>query len=176
MDTEEHCKEVYAYYGLAMYRAQCVEQSISQLIVFFDFFKRHVPSYSSAENWENDIDRFDELLSAKTMGQLNKHLISLEVIDAEIASLLKTALLKRNRLAHRFFVDFAIDFVSSPGRDKMIGELEADIELFNTVEEILNPITYKLCEKYGLTEERLDEIKAQLLDEADSDLDSNHSN
>lgn len=34
MNTSEHCKEVYAYFGLAMYRAQCVEQSIVQLLIF----------------------------------------------------------------------------------------------------------------------------------------------
>lgn len=38
MEESEHVKEVYAHYGLAMYLAQCVEQSLIQLLVFHEFF------------------------------------------------------------------------------------------------------------------------------------------
>lgn len=167
MDESEHCKEVYAHHGLAMFRAQCVEQSISQLLVFFYFFRKNVPHYTTIEKWEEDIDAYDESLSAKTMGQLLKQLSSLKAVDALLEPLLREALAKRNHLAHRFFVDHALNFVSSTGRDRMISELEAATELFNKVENTLNPITLSLCEKYGLTQEKLKEIEQALFAEAD---------
>ena len=170
MDESDHCKEVYAHHGLAMYRAQCVEQSISQLLVLFDFFRKNVPQYTTIEKWEEDIDAYDESLSAKTMGQLVKQLSSLKAVDASLEPLLREALVMRNHLAHRFFVDHALNFVSSNGRNHMIHDLEVARELFNKVENILNPITYSLCEKYGLTQEKLKEIECDLFAGAGGDL------
>ena len=51
----------------------------------------------------------------------------------------------------------------------MIKELEDNSELFVSVENTLNPVTYKLCEKYGLTQEKLKEIECQLFEQAKSD-------
>lgn len=170
MDTSEHCKEVYAYFGLSMYRASCVEQSIIQLIVFYDFFSKHAPNFKSKEQWESDFDKFDEEMSFKTMGRLVKHLTGIKAISAEIEENLQKALSKRNWLAHRFFVDHALNFVSAAGREIMINELQQCYELFNEIESILEPITISLMNKYGLTEEFLEKAKNELFEEAKSDL------
>lgn len=170
MDESEQCKEVYAWHGLAMYRAQCVEQSIIQLLVFFDFFCKQVPQYTTVEKWEQEFDKFDQTVSAKTMGQLVKNLVNIGAVDGSIEGLLRDALAVRNRLAHRFFVEHALSFVSSNGRGKMIEELEAAKALFDKVEDVLNPITYQLCEKYGLTQDKLKEVERQLFAEASGDL------
>jgi len=171
VDRSEHCKDVYAHAGLALYRAQCVEQSIVQLLIFFDFFHRNVSTYTSQSDWEANLDTYDEALSKKTMGQLIKNLMALGAIDKSIEASLGDALSKRNYLAHRFFVDHALNFVSANGRDHMISELEAITEYFNNVEAVLNPITEKLCEKYGLTPEKLYEIALELFAQANGDLD-----
>ena len=52
----------------------------------------------------------------------------------------------------------------------MIEELEAAKALFDKVEDVLNPITYQLCEKYGLTQDKLKEVERQLFAEASGDL------
>jgi len=159
MDTSEHCKEVYAYFGLAMYRAQCVEKSIVQLLIFLDFFKENAPKFSTSEKWEEDFDRFDEMLSKKTMGNLLSSIKKLSVLDDDIENTLSLALKKRNWLAHAYFVDHALDFINESGRNKMITELEKVIELFNLVENILQPISSSAALKYGLTDEILEKIK-----------------
>lgn len=170
MDTSEQCKEVYAHYGLAMFRAQCVEQSIIQLLIFFDFFPEKVPHYTSKEQWEMDFDSFTGDLSSKTMGQLINKLHDVNAIDADGDSKLRDALKKRNWLAHSFFVDHALTFLSEEGRLKIVTELEACTSHFGEVEDMLNPITYRLCEKYGLTKEKLREIELQMFTEANGDL------
>jgi hypothetical protein len=166
----EHCKEVYAHFGLAMYRAQCVEQSIIQLLIFADFFPTNLPKYKTTEQWEKDFDKYDELLSSKTMGQLLKYLNNLSAVDSTIEALLKKALNQRNWLAHSFFVDHALSFLSSNGRDKMIQELEESRELFNIVENILSPIKHSLFEKYGLTQEKCQEMERDLFRDANGDI------
>jgi hypothetical protein len=171
MDKSEHCKEVYARHGLAMYRAQCVEQSITQLLIYFDFFAKQVPLFQSKEQWLKEFDSFDQMMSAKTMGQLVVKLVGVGAVDPSIENLLRDALKARNFLAHRFFVDFAMDFLSESGRNKMILDLERKTTLFDEVEAVLNPITYDLCAKYGLTQEKLKEIEQHLFKEAKGDLD-----
>lgn len=166
MDTSEHCKEVYAYFGLAMYRAQCVEQSIVQLLIFFDFFIKNVPTFSTRDTWEEGFDRFDKELSVKTMGQLIKLIRKLDVLDKDIEDILSTVLKKRNWLAHSFFVEHALDFISEKGRNNMIKELNNSIALFNSIEDILKPISHNAALKYGLTEDVLNEIEREMHDSA----------
>ncbi|OOX38251.1 hypothetical protein BJL83_23530 [Vibrio parahaemolyticus] len=60
--------------------------------------------------------------------------------------------------------------MNESGRNKMITGLEKSIELFNQVEDILNPITMSVAAKYGLTEEVLENIQKQALEEAKTDL------
>ncbi|MFW1480277.1 hypothetical protein ACEWA0_22800, partial [Vibrio parahaemolyticus] len=103
MDKTEHCKEVYAYYGLAMYRAQCVEQSIIQLLIFCDLYEREAKSKHTQEEWEAKFDSFDQEVSDKTMGRLIGHLKSLNVLQSTTESLLAKALKERNFLAHSYF-------------------------------------------------------------------------
>ncbi|MFW0765527.1 hypothetical protein ACN0IV_06740 [Trabulsiella odontotermitis] len=169
MDTSEHCKEVYAYFGLAMYRAQCVEQSIVQLLIFFDFFTTNVPTFTTHDKWEVEFDKFDKVLSEKTMGQLLGLIRKLELLDSNIEVMLSTTLKKRNWLAHSFFVDHAVDFINKNGRDQMIKELNDSIELFNSVEDILYPIGRNAALKYGLTDELLDKIQSELCKSTTSD-------
>lgn len=170
MDTSEHCKEVYAHFGLAMYRAQCVEQSIAGLITFFHFFPENLSKVTSQEEWEKSYDNFDGAISAKTMGQLVRFLADLGAVDSAIETNLRIALTKRNWLAHRFFVDHASNFVSEAGRGRMIVELQGCWELFNEIEDVLNPITYSLCENYGLTKERLEATEREMFERANGDL------
>ncbi|MCW4831047.1 hypothetical protein [Enterobacter hormaechei] len=162
MNKSEHCKEVYAYFGLAMFRAQCVEQSIIQLLIFLVFFKENATKISSIEKWELDFDNFDKTMSKKTMGHLLSALRDLGVLNEIIESTLSKALIKRNWLAHGYFADRAIEFLNERGRNQMIDELEGIIELFNLAEDLLQPISNKLALQYGLTNEKLEEIKNEI--------------
>lgn len=162
MDTSEHCKEVYAYFGLAMYRAQCVEQSLIQLLIFFDFFEKRASTFSSPELWEKEFDRFDKGLSEKTMGRLLKHISLLGILDKEAESMLLLALNKRNWLAHHFFVHHAMAFVSDAGRCGMIEELNELIDVFNAVEDILQPLSSNAASRYGITDEVVEKMMSEI--------------
>ncbi|HCG8518957.1 TPA: hypothetical protein NJ569_004495, partial [Vibrio parahaemolyticus] len=122
------------------------------------------------EEWEAKFDSFDQEVSDKTMGRLIGHLKSLNVLQSTTESLLAKALKERNFLAHSYFQAKAMDFMNESGRNKMITGLEKSIELFNQVEDILNPITMSVAAKYGLTEEVLENIQKQALEEAKTDL------
>ena len=166
MDRGEHSKEVYAYFGLALYRAQCVEQSIIQLLIFGDFFPTEVPKFKSRIEWETRYDAFETKLLSRTMGQLLKILKKHNIVDVAFNTQLELALKRRNYLAHSYFVEHAQDFISFSGRKAMIQELEKDIELFDNVEDFLNPITMKFASDYGLSEEKFNNYFDELLNNA----------
>ncbi|HTF83692.1 MAG TPA: hypothetical protein VL987_03860 [Cellvibrio sp.] len=164
--TSEECKDVYAHFGLAMYLAQCVEQSIIQLLIFFDFFDKNAQHWESEEKWAADFDIFESAVSKKTMGRLIGSLKNLDnfgqLLDEDLEGLLGEALDKRNWLAHAYFSDRASHFVHSSGRVEMVAELEEARGLFKSVEDKLNPITYALTEKYGLTESMVQELASKM--------------
>jgi hypothetical protein len=170
MNKSEHCKEVYAYFGLAIYNAQCVESSIIQMLIFCDLYEKEAKKNQSQTKWETKFDEFDQQLSAKTMGRLIGHLKSLNVINSDTEGLLAIALKKRNFLAHQYFPERARDFVNHLGREKMITELSEMVDFFDKIQNILNPLTMKIAEKYGLTEQIVEEIVAKEKEFAQFDL------
>ena len=172
--TSEECKDVYAHFGLAMYLAQCVEQSIIQLLIFFDFFDKNAQHWESEEKWATDFDIFESAVSRKTMGRLIGALKGLEnfsqLLDDDLEGLLGEALDKRNWLAHAYFSDRASHFIHSAGRAEMIAELEEARHLFKRVEDKLNTITYALTDKYGLTEGMVQELAEKMKELGKSEI------
>jgi hypothetical protein len=170
MDTLEQRKKIYASFGLAMYHAQCAEQSIMQLLVFFDFFDKRIETNESVEQWERDFDEFGNAGSKKITESLIHAMLELRVIDKEIEELLVLAQIKRSWLADTYFNDRSLDFTHEKGRDKMLEELEDAVSLFNLVEDTLSPITKELCEKYGLTEDVIEGIKYEMYSSSAADF------
>lgn len=69
-DESEHIKEVYARFGLALYRAQVLEHGIVNALVVVDLIpsRRHLAR--SKTEWEVAVDEFMGLHFDHTMGKL----------------------------------------------------------------------------------------------------------
>lgn len=169
-NKENHCKEVYSYYGLAMYWAQCLEQGMIQLTIFLDYFPKAVPSFSNKEKWVQDYDTFFLKTSSKTMGSLLERLRQIGIPCEILEHDLKQAKELRNWLAHSYFSERAIEFMCKEGRDTMIKELDSARKQFMVVEDTVNTLFMETATKYGLTKDMLDKIMEELLGETNSDL------
>lgn len=166
LDTEsEHIRETYAYFGLAVYWAQCLEQSIFQHLLFAEHFPKAVASYTSAEQWATDFDAYEASEMSQTMGKLIRRLGEAGQPIGDIQPLLEQALRKRNWLAHGYFPDRAIELTVSSGRDRMLAELEAIQELFRECCGKLDELTLPLAQRVGLSKERLADVEAELMAE-----------
>ncbi len=139
-------KEVYAFFGLAMYNANLVEASLINLAVALNLDKSKVITQEIFEA------AFGEM-EAKTLGQLLKATQKLAAIPPGLEPILKSALDKRNFLAHGFFRANAEELIHEAGKRAMIKELSSMIELFLLADELLTPVYMALWEKYGVTEE-----------------------
>ncbi|MBS4713001.1 MULTISPECIES: hypothetical protein [Aeromonas] len=171
MDTEdEQCRDVYAYFGLAIYAAQCLEQAIIQCLLMMDHFPKAVPGYTTQEYWAAQHDAFYEKEESRTMGQLIGRFQKIGIPSEEIEEKLQSSLKKRNWLAHSYFSERAMEFMSEAGRKSMIEELEEARDHFHDVDKELMKITLDIAEGYGMTEEVFSEIMEQMLSEANADL------
>ena len=152
----EHIREVFAYYGLAMYRAQCLERQLAMMLA----------SQYGTDPVSISIARFDtimEELFSETLGQLVSKIVSIGALGEDDTERLKTALEQRNRLAHRYFWERATEFLSVSGREVMISELQDAVELFVTLDQSLTNRMFEWGETYGITQQSVDKEIGRLI-------------
>ena len=161
----DQVKEVYAYYGRAMFEAQCLEQSIFQHLLIFDHFPKATKAYKDKQQWANAFNEYESREMKQTMGKLIRRLCEAGQPTKEIEAALEEALKVRNWLAHGYFSARAIQFTVSRGRQEMLIELEPIYEIFKNCAELIDAVTMPVMRKMGLTEEMLREIEMQLVNE-----------
>jgi hypothetical protein len=163
LDLEsEQVRDVYAYYGLAMYWAQCLEQAIFQHLLFFDHFPKALANYTTPEDWAKDFDRYEERELGQTMGKLIRRLREVGQPTEAVELLLKETLKSRNWLAHGYFADRAVPFTLPNGRKDMIAELEVLQERFRICTQQLDSVSLPAARKLGFTDEMLTKIQLEI--------------
>lgn len=151
-------KEVYAFYGLAVFTAQCAEKS---LVNFAMGYKLLDETILTQEQW---LAIYDEL-NTKTFGCLLRNIKNRTQLSDDVISHLELSLSKRNWLAHDFFYDFSSHFFDGDGRVEMIKELTKLIELFQIADLIIEKLSLKLWNHFGVTEQWIENELAAQLDE-----------
>lgn len=138
-------KEPFALFGLAVYSANLIEQSLVNLAAVL-----HLPAVElvSCELFDSTFDELDR----KTLGQLLKAARKATTIPLDLDEQLNTALAKRNHLIHRFFSTHSEEAMSLTGRRQMIDELIELIHFFSLIDPRLEDIYLPLWEKYGVDE------------------------
>jgi hypothetical protein len=166
LDSESaQVRDVYAYYGLTMYWAQCLEQSIFQNLLFFDHFPKAIANYTTPKSWAEEFDRYENRELGQTMGRLIRRLNEAGQATTSIEELLNAALKSRNWLAHGYFADRAIQFTMPDGREVMITELEELQSKFKECAHQLDAVTLPAMRKYGFSDAELARIQAAMIEE-----------
>ena len=152
---EEHYKEVYAQFGLAVYYAQVFEQGLVNMITLFILAK--TPGVTR--------ELFEELFTVhakKTLGRLiniaKKHVSFPE----DNTKIFEEALGKRNYLIHHYFFERIDKFTTSEGREEMLSELEEIRKCLSEADDLIDPITDQICKKLGFTHEMLEKAAVDL--------------
>ena len=153
-DEDEHVKEVYAYFGLAIYFSQVLEHGLVNSLVFLDLLPRRAGHPVPNEKWFKEFDAFMDQHFETTLGKMIRSLKNVISVPQDLESLLAVALEKRNFLAHHYFKDRSIEFMTKIGRDKMIIELQEARTLFKHADDQLDEVVRPLREHFGLTDEQ----------------------
>ena len=165
MDEDEHVKDVYAHFGLAMYLAQVLEHGIVNALVYTDLIPRRAKDIESSEQWVREFDDFMNGQFEHTLGKLIKVLTKHVPAPRSLEGDLRKALKKRNFLAHGFFREYSEAFMSFDGRNKMLMELEGAQSTFSEVDEKLEAVIRPYRIKVGFTDEHLQKEYEELLSE-----------
>lgn len=151
LNDDDHTREMYALYGLAMYFAQIMEAGVR-----FALATAKLSNSPTANQ-----DDFDDLLSNSSksvLGRLIRAFKPFLTNDATLESDLEIALQARNRLAHHFFWDHAIDAMSTEGRNLMMAESVSARDLFDSVTVRLDNMTRQYLVARGLSIVQIEEL------------------
>jgi hypothetical protein len=165
MDEDEHHKEVYAYFGRAVYHAQVLENGLINALVTLDFMPSNVSHFTTKTDWSDKYDAFFDQHAALTMGNLIRALRRVASIPDDLEAQLKIALEKRKFLVHHYFREKIMLFTTERGRDQMIEDFNQYTDVFISADRRLDSIIEPINVRYGLTPEKLDVLLNELIAE-----------
>jgi hypothetical protein len=148
-------RQVYAYFGLAIYAAQVLEHGIVNLAVWTGV---RDGSIRAAEDTDADYESLFRL----TMGQLNRTLKSRRPDYSQIEDDLGRALALRNFLAHHYFRERSAAFMTEEGKDQMITELQAARDFLREVDGRLDALTAQILSLLGVDKHLAEAERAAL--------------
>jgi hypothetical protein len=144
-DEAFQIRHVFATFGLASYQGQVLERGLANVL-----------TAARTHSLAGTRDDFDEFLAehlAATMGRLitllRPHLAGDDVLLVDLAQVLST----RNRLAHRFFREHELNFLSFTGREQMLAELMGAADEFERMDRRLKPVVSRFFRAYGLSDQ-----------------------
>ncbi|HWU04879.1 MAG TPA: hypothetical protein VN520_00465 [Streptomyces sp.] len=145
-------KTLYALFGLAIYKANCLEHSLVNALA--------LTKLTTAREQGEQLMRDPWTQGFKDMmGKLIKRVEAHTSAYPEVGNDLTNSLKRRNFLVHNFWRERIQETVAEAGRAKLCADLKADCRLFTQTDErfsetVLNPI----MEKIGVTAE---DVEAQ---------------
>ena len=155
---ESNHKDVYAYFGLASYLAQCFEMDLGNILLI-----HHRLTHSTVT--------LDDLLNLeKTLGPVLSAVRKVVSFDPAAETLLETTLLKRNYLTHHYFREHAVDMLSHDGRAKIISELQDICDVFRDVGALATVIARATRRLAGITDAIIEDEFRRLCKSEDSQL------
>lgn len=156
-DNGKH-RLIYAYFGLAIYFSQVLEQTFSTMLYLNKIFKKKVKTNKEINEIIDAIEN-----QGKTMGVLINEVKQSYPLTEKLALDLDTILKKRNHLAHKNFRIEIQKCYSDLGRKEMLEYFGDFIDQAKNIDEELYEYYSKYSEKLGLTEQRVDEVVNKMI-------------
>lgn len=159
-DEDGKTRLIYAYFGLAIYFAQCLEQTFINMTWLNRVSKKKA-------KFQNEINEIIDAIesSKKTMGALI-HEVKIEYsLPENLETDLKKVLDTRNYLVHKFFKEQIQKFHTELGKKEMLKYFCDFIDDSKKVDNELNNYYSHYTQKLGLTEERIRELIEALKEE-----------
>lgn len=157
-DNEGKIKIVYAYFGLAVYHSQCLEECFSSMLCAIRISKRKVRN--NAEMTEI-VDAIES--SKTTMGQSINEVKQVYNLPDKITKELSFILDKRNFLIHKYFKLEISKFYSEQGQCEMLQYFCNFIDEEQKIEAQLNPYYQIFANRLGITDKKVEQMMMQMI-------------
>ncbi|RAR43432.1 hypothetical protein [Paenibacillus sp. MDMC362] len=146
MDSD-HSKELFAYFGLAVYYSQALEQQLANLLMLIKLSQGNVPS-------EEDFTQLYQRKLSSSLGQLVHEIQHYFPFSEEETHQLKEVWKQRNYIVHDYFKERIHETFSPAGRSRMIRELTAFKDQAQALEQKLQGYSREMYVKLGLDSEK----------------------
>jgi hypothetical protein len=141
--NDELVKAVYAHYGLCIYLGQVFETELINALTALETAASKVPTRRT----------FDVLYAKHetlTFGNLIRALSKHNLLPAGLAAQVTKLKAERDVLAHRFFRDHHLDFMTVGGCLTMIEQLELQQRRFDALDASVSAVCREAFKKIGL--------------------------
>ncbi|GGH60002.1 hypothetical protein ACN9MH_11405 [Paenibacillus silvae] len=146
MLDSEHSRELFAYYGLAVYYGQALEQQLVNLILLTKMSQGKVVT-------EEELEELYERKMSSSLGQLIHEARHHFTFSEEETDRLNELWQQRNRIVHHYFKERIHETFSPEGRSRMIKELDDFKERAQELEITLQQYTGAWIAELGLNAE-----------------------
>jgi len=87
-ERDDHCKTVYAQFGLALYLGQVLEHGLVNALVFIDLLPSRAGNPVLRKQWEADFNTFLERNFETTLGKMIRSLKAVSQVPLDLESTL----------------------------------------------------------------------------------------
>lgn len=158
----ELVREVFAHFGLCLYLSQVVETGIINILTALE-------TACSSQPTRQTFDAFYEKHEALTFGNLLKELKRHDFFAESLEKDVRQMKSSRDHLAHRFFREHDVDFITPSGCRHMIEVMQQHQDRFDGLNKEIAAVQADAYAKAGLdienfeieVEEVIDELKTE---------------
>lgn len=153
----EKSKIIYAYFGLAIYKWQCLEKGFTNMMWLK---KSYVDKFSSQEEFNRMVDEIE--WKKGTMWQQINELKNIYDFSDDIVIDLEEILKIRNNLTHNYFKDNPEKFVSNKWSKEMLKYFTSFIEKTDELDKKLDIYIEKYIKKLWISDTLIKELMDDL--------------
>ncbi|MGQ4484316.1 hypothetical protein ACN6LM_002644 [Streptomyces sp. SAS_281] len=158
-DADERVKTVFATYGLAMYQAALLEVELVHAFALHKIIDAKSAAKLIADPWHSGYK--------KKLFELIRHVEGQSPSDPDLVEDLTECRKRRNWLAHSYWREHDLHFVSPSGQTEMIRNLDADVEFIQGVRARLSTVVHEPAHQdLGFTQGMFDAEFRRLYSEA----------
>ena len=148
---------VYAYFGLAVYFSQCLEETFSRILWIDRIFKNKIKTNKEVNDIIDAIEG-----SKRTMGNFISEVRQSYKLSEELEGKLIILLDKRNYLVHKYFKLEITRFYSELGQKEMIKYFCDFIHDSEEIDHELKSYYTIYTEKLGITDDKIEKLMADM--------------
>jgi hypothetical protein len=158
-DNGKH-RLIYAYFGLAIYWSQVLEETFSIMLWTDRVFKNKVKTTKEVNEIIDTIEN-----SKKTLGGFINEVKQAYTLSNELTENLENILVKRSYLVHKYFKLEIQKFYSDIGKREMLKYFGDFIDESNKLNSEMNKYYSEYTNRLGLTQEKIQEMADQMKSE-----------
>ncbi len=141
-------KEVFFHIGLTLFSAQEFEECLLGMLT--GLYVTENP-----QNWRENYHRETENLNSLPLGKLLARSRKIVSFDQEVDATLELALKQRNKFIHGYYYKTCGPLSDHRCHKQIIDEVTEFRNLFKKASSMIEPLSYKLMLKAGMTEQHI---------------------